>query len=474
MPALRRLDRPWDIWVKTRIRCFVIAALITAGMEALAVAAEVTPAPAAAAITFDAAALRLAQVSDGLEASNAQVRARTAQAAAVSTLRRPEVGIEVRELDYRKSLSLSTGTIGPSLGLPANLDLAVGGWAFRPVISAVMPLYSGGQIGATQSAARAGIREAQAAVADTSQSLTLQLVQAYFGQQLAGAARAVRKDARSGLEQHFQDTRKLQQQGFASRAQVLQSEVARDDAERDFRKADNDLATATAYLANLLHSDGPVRPTTPLFMVSARLEPLDDFLMAAGSSHPQIGRLGALGDQAREGVRIQQAKQRPQVYLFGQYDLNKREALFTEPDYIYGIGLKYTFLSSTDRGEQVQAARATQAAAEAGLRQVKVDLATATTQAYNDLDTARSQFLLLDSSLAASRENLRLQQLSFREGLATSLDVIDAQLRLSGAQLQRVQTAYQFDVTLAQLLAASGQIDRFASYIARADTSIAP
>ncbi len=438
-----------------------------------AAAAMAQPVPALP-ISFEAAVVRLGQVSDGLAASSEQVKAKQAQAAAVATLRRPEVSIDVRELEYQKSLALSTGTIGPSLGLPANLDLAVGGFAFRPVVSAVMPLYSGGQIGATQNVARAGVREAEAGMADAGQSLTLQLVQAYFGQQLAAAVLAVRTETRAGLQRHFDDARKLEQQGFASRAQVLQAQVARDDAERDYRKAGNDLATATAFLANLLHSDTAVVPTTPLFVVSARIEALDSFVASAQARNPQVGRLGALGDQAREGVRIQQAKQRPQVYLFGQYDLNRREALFTEPDYIYGIGLKYTFLSSADRGQQVRAARATQAAAEAGLRQAKIDLATATTRAYNDLDTARSQYLLLDSSLAAARENLRLQQLSFREGLATSLDVIDAQLRLSGAQAQRLQAAYQFDVTLAQLLAASGQVDQYAGYIARADKSIAP
>ena len=445
------------------------------GTAAMAqVQAQAGAGPAAVPTSFEAATARLDQVSDGLAASAAQVRAREAQAGAVKTLRRPDVSIDVRELDYKKSLSVGTGAIGPALGLPANVDLAVGGWSFRPIVSATMPLYSGGQIGATQKAAQAGVREAQADAANTAQSLTLQLVQAYFGQQLATAVLGVRTDARAGLERHYQDAIKLQRQGFASRAQVLQAEVARDDAERDFSRATNDLATATAYLANLLHSDTAVLPTTPLFVVSARLEPLEDFVASAGSNHPQVGKLGAVGDQAREGVRIQQAKLLPQVYLFGQYDLNKREALFTEPDYIYGIGLKYTFLSGLDRGEQVNAARATQQAAEAGLRQARVDLATATTRAYNDLDSARSQYMLLDSSLAATRENLRLQALSFREGLATSLDVIDAQLRLSGARVQRAQAAYLFDVTLAQLLVASGQADRFASYIARADKSIAP
>lgn len=430
--------------------------------------------PPALPYSFEAATARLIEVADGLAASMAQVKARQAQAGAVATLRRPDVTIDARQVEYQKSLTLSTGTIGPSLGLPANLDLAVGGSAFRPVVSAVMPLYSGGQIPATQSAARAGVREAEAGVADTSQSITLQLVQAYFGQQLATAVLTVRTEARAGLQQHFDQARTLEQQGFASRAQVLQAQVARDDAERDFQKAVNDLATATAYLANLLHTEGAVLPTTPLFMISRDIDPLETYVASAQTRHPQVARLGALGDQAREGVRIQRSKQRPQVYLFGQYDLNRREALFTEPDYIYGIGLKYTFLSSVDRGQQVKAARATQAAAEAGLRQARVDLATATARAYNDLDTARSQYRLLESSLAAARENLRLQQLSFREGLATSLDVIDAHLRSSGAQVQRLQAAYQFDVTLAQLLAASGQVDQYASYVARADKSIAP
>ena len=429
--------------------------------------------PSPQPLSFEAAAIRLNEVSDALAASTAQTRARQAQAAAVATLRRPEIGIDVRELDYQKSISLSTGAVGPSLGLPAELNLAVGGWAFRPVLSAVMPLYTGGQIGATQNAARAAVREAEAGTADVSQSLSLQLVHAYFGQQLVAAALAVRAEARAVLQAHFENAGKLEQQGFASRAQVLQTQVARDDAERDYQKASNDLVTATTFLANLLHLDGPVVPTTPLFVVSTKLDAVGDYATAS-RNHPQASRLTAIAEQAREGVRIQQAKQRPQVYLFGQVDLDRRQALFTEPDFIYGIGVRYTLLSGADRGQQVQAARATQAAAEAGLRQVKVDLITATTRAYGDLDTARSQFLLLESSLAASRENLRLQQLSFREGLATPLDVIDAQLRLSAAQLQRLQAAYQFDVTLAQLLAASGQIDQFATYIARADKRIVP
>jgi len=69
---------------------------------------------------------------------------------------------------------------------------------------------------------------------------------------------------------------------------------------------------------------------------------------------------------------------------------------------------------------------------------------------------------------------VRLQDLSFREGQATSLDVIDARLGLSRAQIDRSQSAYQFDLALAQLLELSGQAERYAEYLHRADRVIEP
>lgn len=94
-------------------------------------------------------------------------------------------------------------------------------------------------------------------------------------------------------------------------------------------------------------------------------------------------------------------------------------------------------------------------------------------KAWYELETARQQFVLLDSSIEQSRENLRLQELAFREGQATSLDVIDARLGLGGTEVERAQAAYQYDVALAQLLEISGQMDRYEEFRRRADEVIA-
>src|SRR5690606_10927516 len=84
---------------------------------------------------------------------------------------------------------------------------------------------------------------------------------------------AVRLEVRNGLQEHYAHARKLEQEGFATRAQLLQAQVALDNAEREYAKAVNDLRGAQAVLAGLLRSDVPIQPLSPLFVVQAPLEP---------------------------------------------------------------------------------------------------------------------------------------------------------------------------------------------------------
>ena len=428
-------------------------------------------------LTFAQAQSRLDHVSDGLEASRAGVRSKEAQARSTRTLRRPEVSIDAREVDFQKSLELPLGSLAPlaaPFGLPSTLMFRQEGWRTRPEVSATIPLYDGGQILATQAGAKAQVRQAQAEADQSEQTGLVQLAQAYFGQQLADRAVRVRLDVRDGLERHLADALKLEREGFATRAQALQAQVARDDAQREYDNSVGDLATAQAVMSGLLREAGTVATATPLFVLRKPVGTLSEFVSAAVAHHPQIARLTAQADQAEQGVRLQQAKQRPTVYGFAQYDLYRHDAFLTDPDWIFGVGVRYTLLSNVDRREAVRAAREQQAQAQAGVWEARTQVTLGVTKAYNDLETSRRQFLLFDSSLAAARENVRLQELSYRESQATSLDVIDARLGLGRAELLRAQAATQFLDTLMQLLSAAGEADQFTVYADAPDRIILP
>jgi outer membrane protein TolC len=431
-------------------------------------------------LTFSAAHERVLQVSDQLAASDAAVRNQQRQAQSLSWLGGPQIDFEVKEIELQKTVDLPLGDLNaflsqlpdaPTEPLPDEISLRDRGDHFRPQLSATLPLYTGGKIAATQDVAAAGVKQAEAEVRQQQETLSVTVVKAYFGCALAERVLSIRTDVLAGLEAHLANAVAMQQQGMASQTQRLQAQVARDEAARALLHAEDDLRNARVVLTSLLRDPSAVALGTPLFVIT---RPLTDWMPERDgwSAHPALQKLAAQLEQSEGGVRIEQSKLRPQVFAFGQYDLYRHDALLTEPDWVYGIGLKFPLLSNVDRRDSIAAAQERSAQIGAGTREAVTQLQTQFTVARNRLETAQRQFVLLASSTSLAEENLRLQDIAFREGQATSVDVIDARLSLGRARVERAQAAYQFEEALAQVLAASGRAGQFTDYIALADEVI--
>ena len=63
-----------------------------------------------------------------------------------------------------------------------------------------------------------------------------------------------------------------------------------------------------------------------------------------------------------------------------------------------------------------------------------------------------------------SKELVRIRKKSFTEGMATSTEVIDAEVMLSKVQIASLLAYYQYDVALINLLSACGIPDTFYQY----------
>jgi outer membrane protein TolC len=189
---------------------------------------------------------------------------------------------------------------------------------------------------------------------------------------------------------------------------------------------------------------------------------------------PSSREADAAGEVAASGVDLARARYRPQVFAFGEYNLNRSDALPTEPDWVVGIGARITLLSNVDRGHTLAAARANQAAATDAAREARKTATNVTRRAWDLAESARRSFLLLDSSIAAASENLRVQRVAFAEGEATMTVVLGAEAALSTARTQRIAAAYEYDLALAGLLASAGELDRFSDYLRQADIHVMP
>lgn len=467
-----------------------------------------------AALSFDAARQRLDRVSSALGAASDELSAAESTAHALKALNRPVVSSSVSVIAYQKSLSVDltgqkdsfsnaagqfleglpgefpaefsgivqqvTGRIGEALPgllsqIPDELDFRARQTVIRPNVTAVMPLYSGGAIPAIQHGAEAGAELARAKQAGAQDLSQVRLVQSYFGQQLAQALLASATGTRDAFDRHLANARALFRQGVIPRSRVLEVQVARDAAQRALERATMEDRNASDSLARLLDAAGGVRPTTPLFVNGNALEPLDDFLATATSpGQPQMRAAQATRHLADSGVDLARSRMRPQAFAFGSYNFNRSDAIPVDPDWIVGLGLRFTLLSNIDRRDTLDAAQARSRAADNAARDMQKTIEIETSRAYNLVETARRSFLLLDSNIKAAEENVRVHEIGFREGEDTASQLIDARNTLSLAQTQRIASAYEYVVSLSALLVASNRGDSFRDYLLRPDRISAP
>ncbi|WP_313439276.1 TolC family protein [Novosphingobium sp.] len=467
-----------------------------------------------AALSFEAARQRLDRVSSALGAAADELSAAEYTAHALKALNRPVVSSSVSVIAYQKSLSVDltgqkdsfsnaagqfleglpgefppefsaivqqvSGRVAQALPgllsqLPDELDFRARQTVIRPNVTAVMPLYSGGAIPAIQRGAEAGAELARAKQAGAQDLSQVRLVQSYFGQQLAQALLTSATGTRDAFDKHLANAQALFREGVIPRSRVLEVQVARDAAQRAVERATMEERSASDSLARLLDAAGGVAPTTPLFVNGQPLEPLDDFLATAASpGQPQMRVAEAARHLADSGVDLAKSRMRPQAFAFGSYNFNRSDAIPVDPDWIVGMGVRFTLLSNIDRRDTLAAAHARQSAADNAARDARKTIEIETSRAYNLTETARRSFLLLDSNIKAAEENLRVHEIGFREGEDTASQLIDARNALSLAQTQRIASAYEYVVALSALLVASNRGDNFRDYLLRADRIAAP
>jgi len=215
-------------------------------------------------------------------------------------------------------------------------------------------------------------------------------------------------------------------------------------------------------------------PTTPLALITG-LEPLAAFSATADSGNPTIGRLAALREQARQGVRAARGELFPSVSVYGTAELLEKGLNSTvDPKWVVGVGARWELFDGLARLNRLHAARHQEAAVGFEHDHAREEVVTLVRQRYDEYQSALEQYQSLETTVALAEESLRSERKAYEAAVGTSLDVVDAQLSLSRAQVDRLTALYDLDLSLARLLEASGQSDRFLEYLDRATSAEKP
>lgn len=165
-------------------------------------------------------------------------------------------------------------------------------------------------------------------------------------------------------------------------------------------------------------------------------------------------------------IKLEKGKYAPELFLFGNYNLYEDDSIVskTTPDWLVGVGVSMPLVSRDGRSETVQAAKSAELQVNLLQAKTRQDLELLVEKTWREAAQGLEEYQSLSSTQELAEENVRLRDKAFGQGLSTSLDVVDAQSQLAGVKTQRAAAAYQYVVSLARLLALSGQMNSFNQY----------
>ncbi len=246
--------------------------------------------------------------------------------------------------------------------------------------------------------------------------------------------------------------------GSATRSDSLRSTVDYGNARIALLQAQANLATAQANLGRQIGADQPVRAVP-----DTMLPPPPDTTTVRTidvSTVPQVEQAEATARAARASVWAARAQYIPSLsFSLGtnRQDTLFNNALVNNEVHNWRVSLSWSIFDGFGREQRQVNAAVTRENAEAAAADARRGVNAQLTQQLAALATTYEQITIARDNLAAATEDLRVQNERYRVGAATILDLLTSQAALTQAEVNVVQTRFNYLIARAQVEAVLGR-----------------
>ncbi len=335
--------------------------------------------------------------------------------------------------------------------------------------NATLPIFMGGKVNVANKAAKITEQTTTVQGEVVRNELVSELVERYYGLLVARQARDVRQMVVDAVKVHLDDARKLEATGIIARGERLFVEVKMTEAERDLKGADIQVRTIAAALGNTLNDTENYLPVSTLFVFSD-IAPLEYFQDMAERNNPLLRQADLQYELAEQGVSLERSNLLPQVAAMAHYRLADYQVSEAIPQWMVGAGVTFNLFDGLQKENKFSASKQTLKRVETLRSKASKDIGVLVEKIYNEMADLRERVLSADKALEFAKEYLRIQNSSFREGLTTASSLLDAELELASIRIERLNSAYLYDLAFARLLEACGESERFVEYAQGSDS----
>ena len=330
---------------------------------------------------------------------------------------------------------------------------------FNARVTVVWPIFTGLKIYSAYDAAKENVNARKAEFDMAQNTILMDVATKYFTLRLAEELTVMRETTMKNLEGHLERSKKLEEGGQISKAERLRAEVALAEAQNAYEDALRDQSLARMALASLLHTDTSITATTPV-EAPENIHTMEEFKQLAREKHPGLRQLRTERKRSQDAVRAARADWFPTVALFGYRELYTKDLTILEPEWAVGAKAQWDLpiLGGKESRAKVSSAKAMERSLSSKEEQTLDNINLLVEKRWRELEHARGRLTSLGKTRELADEALRSQTRAYEAGLATGLDVVDAELALARLQVGDLKAHFDAVVAWLGLLEASGEV----------------
>ncbi|MDF2874451.1 MAG: tolC 1 [Sporomusa sp.] len=318
-------------------------------------------------------------------------------------------------------------------------------------------LYSGGRTEAQIDQAKLGVTTAELNVIKAKQQLKQDTTTGYYNVLETKNMVTVNEESVNNLQSHLTIVQAKYEAGVVAKSEVLRSEVELANAEQNLIKAQNQYELAVSSLLNTMNMDaGTEIQLAGELKYEADARTLPDAISLAKQNRPEIAQAKVSVDSAAKGIKIAESNKLPSVSMSASTGWD--DSLLPNNDHNWSVGASASW-NIFDAGvtkSKINQAESSLNKAKLQAEQTQDTIEQEVRQSYLNMKEAEKRLKTTDVAVNKANEDIYIAQETYKAGVGTNLDVIDAQLALTQAKTNHVQALYDYNVNKASLDKAIG------------------
>ena len=319
-------------------------------------------------------------------------------------------------------------------------------------ISATMNVYDGGLREANVKGARYGLQQTEASLARIRQTVKFNVTTDYYT-----ALKSKHLAAVADENVKYNQTLRAQIQaqadaGDAARVDILPVEAELANTQVELLSAQNTVQTSLIQLQNTIG----LSPQPGFDIVESELPPetaipeMTEYVDKALANRPDILQAKANVGVSSASVSSAKVSLYPRPVISGSYQKNL-EGNITQDDTQLNGSIVFDLFNGGANRAAYKEARANKDTSQQQLMQVDKDIRAQVADAYFNLISAKQRMAASDVGLNAAQRNYEAQKERYNLKLASTLDLLNAEVQLITAQNNTVQSKYQYLTAIAQM-----------------------